>query len=103
MSQPSRNTKSTSDTEVPPEAPPEAPSASSTQSTQAELAQAFKDLARGEQQAAVIEANLTALEDKLDALLAAVEGGANEVGAHPDTGARSTPADSGPGTQKEKE
>ncbi|KAI0452752.1 hypothetical protein F5B21DRAFT_482152 [Xylaria acuta] len=40
---------------------------------QAEMAQAFKDLARGEQQAAAIEANLARLESKLDALLASIE------------------------------
>ncbi|KAK7923939.1 hypothetical protein PG985_005993 [Apiospora marii] len=42
-------------------------------SSQAEMAQAFKDLARGEQQAAAMEANLTKLEDKLDELLAQFE------------------------------
>ncbi|KAI0442482.1 hypothetical protein F4803DRAFT_371477 [Xylaria telfairii] len=40
---------------------------------QAEMAQAFKDLARGEQQATAIEANLASLESKLDALLASIE------------------------------
>ncbi|KAK7988972.1 hypothetical protein PG989_009287 [Apiospora arundinis] len=39
-------------------------------SSQAEMAQAFKDLARGEQQAAAMEANLSKLESKLDELLA---------------------------------
>ncbi|KAI0160318.1 hypothetical protein GGR57DRAFT_499730 [Xylariaceae sp. FL1272] len=48
-------------------------------STQAEMAQAFKDLARGEQQAAAIEANLTNLENKLDALLAAFEANGSEA------------------------
>ncbi|KAK8056055.1 hypothetical protein PG993_001282 [Apiospora rasikravindrae] len=42
-------------------------------SSQAEMAQAFKDLARGEQQAAAMEANLTKLENKLDELLAQYE------------------------------
>ncbi|KAK8049790.1 hypothetical protein PG994_011520 [Apiospora phragmitis] len=42
-------------------------------SSQAEMAQAFKDLARGEQQAAAMEANLTKLENKLDELLAQFE------------------------------
>ncbi|KAK7941058.1 uncharacterized protein PG986_013445 [Apiospora aurea] len=42
-------------------------------SSQAEMAQAFKDLARGEQQAAAMEANLTKLEAKLDELLAQYE------------------------------
>ncbi|GAP83432.2 hypothetical protein SAMD00023353_0202110 [Rosellinia necatrix] len=37
------------------------------------MAQAFRDLARGEQQAAAIEANLANLESKLDALLASID------------------------------
>ncbi|RYC65644.1 hypothetical protein CHU98_g587 [Xylaria longipes] len=48
-------------------------SALTAQTAQAEMAQAFKDLARGEQQAAAIEANLASLESKLDALLASIE------------------------------
>ncbi|KAI3323521.1 hypothetical protein HD806DRAFT_90033 [Xylariaceae sp. AK1471] len=52
----------------------------SASKTQAEMAQAFKDLARGEQQAAAIEANLTNLESKLDALLASIEAGSAENG-----------------------
>ncbi|KAI1253074.1 hypothetical protein MGN70_005282 [Eutypa lata] len=64
------------------------PAAASTTSSQAEMARAFKDLAscdteadsgpitRGEQHAAALEANLTSLESKLDALLASIEGGA---------------------------
>ncbi|KAI5850155.1 hypothetical protein GGS23DRAFT_598202 [Durotheca rogersii] len=43
--------------------------------SQADIAEAFKDLARGEQQAAALEAGLTNLEKKLDALLASIEGG----------------------------
>jgi hypothetical protein len=43
----------------------------------ADLAQAYKDLLRGEQAATALEANLTNLESKLDALLAAFE--ANEA------------------------
>ncbi|KAI0117397.1 hypothetical protein F4814DRAFT_286036 [Daldinia grandis] len=44
-------------------------------STQAEMIKAFQDLARGEQQAAALEASLTSLEIKLDALLGSIEGG----------------------------
>ncbi|KAI1433754.1 hypothetical protein GGR50DRAFT_695804 [Xylaria sp. CBS 124048] len=54
---------------------PEAHQTSFSSSTQAELAQAFRDLARGEQQAATIEANLTRLESKLEDLLASIEAG----------------------------
>jgi hypothetical protein len=43
----------------------------------ADLAQTYKDLLRGEQAATALEANLTNLESKLDALLAAFE--ANEA------------------------
>ncbi|RYO74799.1 hypothetical protein DL764_010682 [Monosporascus ibericus] len=41
---------------------------------QSEMAQAFNDLARGEQHATALEANLTNLENRLDALLASIEG-----------------------------
>ncbi|GAW19931.1 hypothetical protein ANO14919_094240 [Xylariales sp. No.14919] len=54
------------------------PSAATTQS---EMIQAFRDLARGEQQAAAIEANLASIESKLDALLASVEAGAGAAKA----------------------
>ncbi|KAI0817694.1 hypothetical protein GGR55DRAFT_33005 [Xylaria sp. FL0064] len=53
--------------------------APSAATAQAEMAQAFRDLARGEQQAAAIEANLASIESKLDALLASIEGGAGAV------------------------
>ena len=43
--------------------------------------QAYRDLARGEQAAAAMEANLTNLESKLDALLAAAEKSAEEAEA----------------------
>ncbi|RYO91280.1 hypothetical protein DL766_002049 [Monosporascus sp. MC13-8B] len=43
-------------------------------SPQSEMVQAFKDLARGEQHATALEANLTNLENRLDALLASIEG-----------------------------
>ncbi|KAI0200308.1 hypothetical protein F4808DRAFT_166080 [Astrocystis sublimbata] len=41
--------------------------------TQSELLNAFKDLQKGEGQAEALEAKLTRLEDKLDALLASFE------------------------------
>ncbi|KAI1640440.1 hypothetical protein F4809DRAFT_590164 [Biscogniauxia mediterranea] len=66
MSQSEGKPNSTSETQV---------MSSAGISTQAELAQAFKDLARGEQQAAALEANLANLENRLDALLASIEGG----------------------------
>ncbi|KAI0482423.1 hypothetical protein GGR56DRAFT_186342 [Xylariaceae sp. FL0804] len=47
----------------------------SSNSSQTEMAQAFRDVARGEQQAAAMEASLTKLESKLDALLASIENG----------------------------
>ncbi|KAI1504383.1 hypothetical protein F5X99DRAFT_406101 [Biscogniauxia marginata] len=59
--------------------------------TQADMAQAFKDLARGEQQAAALEANLTNLESRLDALLASVEGG---PGLNDEAASRGKDADS---------
>ncbi|RFU73779.1 hypothetical protein TARUN_8480 [Trichoderma arundinaceum] len=46
-----------------------------------DLAQALRDLARGEQAATAMEANLTNLESKLDALLAAFEELDEEKGA----------------------
>ncbi|KAI1767557.1 hypothetical protein GGR53DRAFT_99288 [Hypoxylon sp. FL1150] len=49
--------------------------AASATSTQAALAQAYKDIAMGEQHATALEASLTSLEGKLDALLASIEGG----------------------------
>ncbi|KAH8675752.1 hypothetical protein BX600DRAFT_507962 [Xylariales sp. PMI_506] len=50
-------------------------------SSDADFAQAFKDLARGEQHAAAMEANLTKLESKLDALLAQFEAAAQASGS----------------------
>ncbi|KAL2109765.1 hypothetical protein VUR80DRAFT_2060 [Thermomyces stellatus] len=38
-----------------------------------EMAQALKEIARGEQTASMLEADLTSLESKLDAMLAAIE------------------------------
>ncbi|KAI1178712.1 hypothetical protein F4777DRAFT_58829 [Nemania sp. FL0916] len=49
----------------------------SSASTEAQMAQAFRDLARGEQQAAAIEAHLASFESKLDALLASIEAGSD--------------------------
>ncbi|ROW01487.1 hypothetical protein VSDG_02262 [Cytospora chrysosperma] len=46
--------------------------------TEQELSQAFRDLARGEQTAAALEANLTSLESKLDELLASFMSKAGE-------------------------
>lgn len=42
------------------------------------MAQALRDLARGEQTASALEANLTALESKLDELLASFEASVDE-------------------------
>ncbi|KAI9664847.1 MAG: hypothetical protein M1821_006295 [Bathelium mastoideum] len=42
---------------------------STSQGEDADLAQAFKDIAKGEQQASAIENNLTSLEKKIDELL----------------------------------
>ncbi|KAI1369236.1 hypothetical protein F5Y08DRAFT_148313 [Xylaria arbuscula] len=54
----------------------------SAAATQAEMAQAFRDLARGEQHASILEANLTSIESKLDALLASIEAGASASTIH---------------------
>ncbi|KAL6868464.1 hypothetical protein J3F83DRAFT_737207 [Trichoderma novae-zelandiae] len=56
----------------------DSPGATSTQreagpGPEADLAQTLRDLARGEQAAAAMEANLTTLESKLDTLLAAFD------------------------------
>ncbi|KAI0553790.1 hypothetical protein F4679DRAFT_580506 [Xylaria curta] len=65
---------SRSDSTAPPDChQQEAHQVPSASTAQAEMAQAFRDLARGEQQAAAIEANLSSLESKLDALLASIE------------------------------
>ncbi|GAB0131764.1 hypothetical protein EsDP_00000223 [Epichloe bromicola] len=42
--------------------------------SEAHLAQAYRDLAKGEQAASQLEANLTTLESRLEAMLAALEG-----------------------------
>ncbi|ORY64374.1 uncharacterized protein BCR38DRAFT_434928 [Pseudomassariella vexata] len=54
-------------------------SSSAPAPSDADLAQAFKDLTKGEQQAAALERNLTSLESKLDALLAQFEDAAKEA------------------------
>ncbi|KAL6828337.1 hypothetical protein V8C40DRAFT_240771 [Trichoderma camerunense] len=46
-----------------------------------DLAQALRELARGEQTATAMEANLTNLESKLDAILAAFDDMEREKGA----------------------
>ncbi|KAF7564090.1 hypothetical protein G7046_g12 [Stylonectria norvegica] len=48
-------------------------SASAPSSDAADLAQTYRDLIRGEQAASALEANLSNLETKLNAMLAAVE------------------------------
>ncbi|KAI5465945.1 hypothetical protein BGZ63DRAFT_374939 [Mariannaea sp. PMI_226] len=45
----------------------------SSSSSDVDLAQAYRDLARGEQAATALEANLANLESKLDTILAALE------------------------------
>ncbi|KAL2180384.1 uncharacterized protein P884DRAFT_289793 [Thermothelomyces heterothallicus CBS 202.75] len=57
------------DAPVPQELPSPSPSSSSVGDS---LAQALRDLARGEQTASTLEANLTSLENKLDEILAAL-------------------------------
>ncbi|KAG5747271.1 hypothetical protein H9Q69_005190 [Fusarium xylarioides] len=49
------------------------PSASGSSSGDADMAQAYRDLARGEQAATALENNLSTLESRLDAILAALE------------------------------
>jgi len=44
----------------------------------AEFAQAFKDLAKGERTASALESHLTSLESKIDALLASVDKQGND-------------------------
>ncbi|KAI8240514.1 hypothetical protein K4K57_000688 [Colletotrichum sp. SAR 10_99] len=59
------------------------------------IAQAYRDLQRGEQAASALEANLTNLENRLDALLAAFEsseGGAEAPKDTNDTHNRNTPS-----------
>ncbi|KAI1142746.1 hypothetical protein F5Y05DRAFT_129854 [Hypoxylon sp. FL0543] len=50
-----------------------ASASASAASTEAEMAKAFTDVLRGEQQAAALEASLTHLESRIDALLASME------------------------------
>ncbi|KAM0450299.1 hypothetical protein ACHAO4_006721 [Trichoderma viride] len=52
-----------------------------------DLAQALRELARGEQTATAMEANLSDLESKLDALLAAFEQLEDEKGGKKEGGA----------------
>lgn len=57
---------------MPPAAGENAPKEDSSDA--ADLAQAYRDLAKGEQAASQLEANLTTLESRLEAMLAALEG-----------------------------
>ncbi|EWZ98009.1 hypothetical protein BFJ63_vAg1755 [Fusarium oxysporum f. sp. narcissi] len=68
------------------------PLASGSSSGDADLAQAYRDLARGEQAATALENNLSNLESRLDAILAALE--ARETPQMPATAAK---ANSSPG------
>lgn len=52
--------------------PPTDPTASSA-FVASEMKRAFEDLARGEETATLLEASLTALESKLDAILASID------------------------------
>ncbi|KAI9904755.1 hypothetical protein N3K66_001284 [Trichothecium roseum] len=63
------------------ETAPAAPDLTDTEAV--DLAQAYQELAKGEQAATAMEANLSNLESKLDALLAAFEA-AEKDGAKPD-------------------
>ncbi|KAF4123581.1 hypothetical protein GMORB2_6282 [Geosmithia morbida] len=54
----------------------------------ADLAQAYRDLARGEQTAAALESNLSNLENKLDAMLAALESMTNDHSSSSISGAK---------------
>ncbi|KAK2131184.1 hypothetical protein ACKRZS_014680 [Fusarium odoratissimum] len=62
------------------------PPASGSSSGDADLAQAYRDLARGEQAATALENNLSNLESRLDAILAALE--ARETPQMPATAAK---------------
>ncbi|KAI8152847.1 hypothetical protein K4K49_009007 [Colletotrichum sp. SAR 10_70] len=68
---------------------PEAASATTTRpdndSSVDNIAQAYRDLQRGEQAASALEANLTNLENRLDALLAAFESSEGGAEAPKDT------------------
>ncbi|OJD18580.1 hypothetical protein AJ78_01421 [Emergomyces pasteurianus Ep9510] len=49
-------------------------------SPESHLAQAFKDIANGEKTASALENHLTSLEEKIEALLAAIENPGNASG-----------------------
>lgn len=57
------------------------PSSTASSSVGDHLAQALKDLARGEQTASALEANLSNLESKLDAILASLGVSAEDLDA----------------------
>ncbi|KAI4159369.1 MAG: hypothetical protein LQ342_006625 [Letrouitia transgressa] len=59
---------------------PPAPSNPEPEDPSSDLAQAFRDLAKGEHTASVMERQLTALERKIDGLLAAAESQAEPAG-----------------------
>ncbi|KAK0734163.1 hypothetical protein B0T26DRAFT_57640 [Lasiosphaeria miniovina] len=80
----------------PPSSSPSSPSWSAPSASVGDhLAQTLKDLARGEQTAAALEANLTNLESKLDELLASFD--------VPDGDAATATADDSPGAEQERE
>ncbi|GAB1310425.1 hypothetical protein MFIFM68171_00635 [Madurella fahalii] len=68
--------------------PPSSPSSSA--SVADSLAQALRDLARGEQTATTLEANLTDLEGKLDAILASLGVSTDDEGPAPEQDTRQT-------------
>ncbi|OTA94429.1 hypothetical protein M434DRAFT_394693 [Hypoxylon sp. CO27-5] len=70
----------------------------SAASTEAEMAKAFTDLLRGEQQATALEASLTNLESKLDALLASMEADPTYTEAH--QGEKVSPKEKEPTSKK---
>ncbi|PGH18750.1 hypothetical protein AJ79_00163 [Helicocarpus griseus UAMH5409] len=63
---------------------------SKDESAEASLAQAFKNIASGERTASALENNLTNLEEKIEALLAAVEKPGNAEYSNSDGNATSS-------------
>ncbi|KOS18810.1 hypothetical protein ESCO_000822 [Escovopsis weberi] len=58
--------------------PVDEPSAGTAKNAADSLAEAFAELAKGEQTAHLLEANLSKIEDKLDSILAALDARAQE-------------------------
>ncbi|KEZ44373.1 hypothetical protein SAPIO_CDS3356 [Scedosporium apiospermum] len=88
---------SSTNPEIPPSADPMA-------YVTGELKRAFEDIARGEQTASLLEASLTALESKLDAILAAAEvPDAEERDVNSDQGVVDRRAPPGSSSAKEEE